>query len=61
MDYTYRVSDDFYATLGGNVMNINPEITKRDEPIYEGVDEALNRVGTANRCHVGPGCRRPVW
>jgi hypothetical protein len=47
IDYTYRISDDFYATIGGNVMNINPEITKRDEPIYEGVDEALNRVGTA--------------
>jgi len=47
IDYTYRVSDDFYATLGGNLMNINPIITKRDEPIYEGVDEALTREGTA--------------
>ena len=47
MDYTYRVSEDFYATIGGNVMNINPLITKRDEPFYEGVDEALNREGTA--------------
>jgi hypothetical protein len=45
--YTYQISDDSYATLGGNVMNIKPEITKRDEPIYEGVDEALSRVGTA--------------
>jgi TonB-linked SusC/RagA family outer membrane protein len=47
ISYTYRISDDSYATLGGNVMNITPEITKIDEPIYEGVDEALNRVGTA--------------
>ncbi len=47
IDYTYRVSDDFYATLGGNVMNITPEITKIDEPIYEGVDAALTREGSA--------------
>ncbi len=47
IDYTYRISEDFYATLGGNMMNINPVITKRDEPIYEGVDAALTRVGTA--------------
>ena len=45
--YTYRVTDDFYATIGGTLMNISPEITKGDEPIYEGVDIALKRVGTA--------------
>jgi len=47
LSYTYRVSKDIYATIGGNLMNITPEITKRDEPIYEGEDEALIRVGTA--------------
>jgi TonB-linked SusC/RagA family outer membrane protein len=47
LDYTYRVSDDFYATIGGNLMNINPVITKRDEPFYEGVDAELIREGTA--------------
>ena len=47
IDYTIRVSDDFHATLGGNFMNINPVITKIDEPIYEGVDAALTREGTA--------------
>ncbi len=48
LDYTYTISEDFHATIGGNVMNINPVITKRDEPIYEGVDAALNREGTAS-------------
>ncbi len=47
IDYTYRISDDFHVSLGGNVMNINPIITKRDEPLFEGVDEALTREGTA--------------
>ncbi|MDX2431841.1 MAG: SusC/RagA family TonB-linked outer membrane protein [Bacteroides sp.] len=45
--YTYRASEDFSATLGGNLLNINPTITKREEPVYEGVDEALTREGTA--------------
>ncbi|MEX0983031.1 MAG: hypothetical protein WDZ47_13190 [Bacteroidales bacterium] len=47
LDYTYRASGDFYATIGGTMMNINPVITQRDEPIYEGVDAALSREGTA--------------
>lgn len=47
IDYTYRISGDFYATIGGNVINMNPVITKIDEPIYEGVDAALTREGTA--------------
>jgi hypothetical protein len=47
LDYTYRVSDDFYATIGGTMMNINPVITQIDEPFYEGVDAALLREGTA--------------
>lgn len=47
MDYTYRRSEDFYATVGGNLLNINPVITKIDEPVYVGVDEALMREGTA--------------
>ena len=47
LDYTYHVSADFYATVGGAVMNITPEITKRDEPLYEGVDAELIREGTA--------------
>ncbi len=47
VDYTYNVSDDFYVTIGSKVMNISPEITQLDEPIYEGVDEELTRTGTA--------------
>ena len=47
IDYTYKISEDFYATIGVNLLNINPVITKRDEPFYEGVDEALMREGTA--------------
>lgn len=48
LDYTYRSSYDFYVTLGGNVMNINPVITQRDEPLYEGVDAELLRTGKAS-------------
>ncbi len=47
LDFTYPISPDFTATIGGNLVNINPVITKEDEPIYEGVDEALLREGTA--------------
>jgi hypothetical protein len=47
MDISYPISQDFTITLGGNLTNINPEITKRDEPFYEGEDEALLREGTA--------------
>jgi len=48
LDYTYRISDDFSATIGANLVNINPVITKIEEPIYEGVDAALLREGTAS-------------
>jgi TonB-linked SusC/RagA family outer membrane protein len=48
LDYTYTISDDFHVTIGAKGMNINPVITKRDEPFYEGVDAALNREGTAS-------------
>ncbi|MFC2091003.1 hypothetical protein ACFLT1_09545 [Bacteroidota bacterium] len=47
LDYTYKASDEFYVTFGGAMMNINPVITKRDEPFYEGLDAALIREGTA--------------
>ena len=47
LDYTYRISEDFSATIGGNLLNINPTITKIDEPIYVGEDEGLLRKGTA--------------
>ena len=46
LDFTYPISPDFTATIGGNLININPVITKVDEPIYKGVDEALLREGT---------------
>jgi hypothetical protein len=47
LDYTLRISEDFSITAGGNLLNIKPEITKLDEPIYVGVDEELTRTGTA--------------
>jgi TonB-linked SusC/RagA family outer membrane protein len=47
LDFSYPISQDLTATVGGNLININPEITKRDEPIYEGEDAALLREGTA--------------
>jgi hypothetical protein len=47
IDYTYRISDNLIATLGGSPLNINPVITKREEPFYEGMDAELIREGTA--------------
>ena len=47
LDYTLKVSESFAATIGGNFLNITPEITKIDEAIYEGLDEPLMRIGTA--------------
>ena len=47
MNYTLRISEDFNVAVGGNLLNINPVITKIDEPFYEGVDAALLRQGTA--------------
>ncbi|MFC2116386.1 SusC/RagA family TonB-linked outer membrane protein [Bacteroidota bacterium] len=47
INYTYKVSEDFSATVGGNLLNITPKITKYEEPVYEGADIALQREGTA--------------
>ncbi|MFC2081393.1 hypothetical protein ACFLR8_04205, partial [Bacteroidota bacterium] len=47
INYSYKVSEDFSATVGGNFLHITPKITKYEEPIYEGADLALQREGTA--------------
>jgi TonB-linked SusC/RagA family outer membrane protein len=47
MNYTYKISNDFSATLGGNLLHISPKIKKYEEPVYEGADVALQREGTA--------------
>jgi TonB-linked SusC/RagA family outer membrane protein len=47
IDFTYSITPDFSATIGGNLINRNPVITKLDEPIYQGEDKALLREGTA--------------
>ena len=47
IDYTIQVATDLSVTAGTNLMTISPKITKIEEPIYEGVDLALKREGTA--------------
>ncbi len=47
INYTYKISNDFSATLGSNVLHISPKITKHEEPVYEGADVGLVREGTA--------------
>lgn len=46
LDYTYNVNEDFSITAGSNLIFVSPKITKRDEPIYEGLDADLMREGT---------------
>ena len=48
MDYRFDIASDFSITGGANVLHITPEITKREEPVYQGVDAALQREGTAS-------------
>ena len=47
MNYTYKISNDFSATVGGNLLHISPKIKKYEEPVYKGADVALQREGTA--------------
>lgn len=47
INYRFDVSSDFSITAGSNILYISPKITKREEPIYEGVDRELLREGTA--------------
>ena len=46
LDYTFNVTEDFSITAGSNMLFVSPKITKRDEPLYEGVDAELMREGT---------------
>lgn len=47
MNYTQNLSSDLIITAGLALIHISPEITKREEPGYEGIDAALLREGTA--------------
>lgn len=47
MNYTQNLSSDLIMTAGVALTHISPEITKREEPGYEGIDAALLREGTA--------------
>ncbi len=47
MNYTQNLSSDLIMTAGLALTHISPEITKREEPGYEGIDAALLREGTA--------------
>lgn len=47
LNYTYNVSNDFSMTAGAALLHIIPEITKREEPRYEGVDAERLQEGTA--------------
>jgi TonB-linked SusC/RagA family outer membrane protein len=47
LNYTHKLSSDFTASIGGNVLYISPQITKYEEPVYEGADAGLRREGTA--------------
>jgi len=46
LNYTFTLATDFSITAGSNFMYTSPKITKREEPFYEGEDEALLREGT---------------
>jgi len=48
LDYTYTLSNEFAITAGAALLHISPEITKREEPRYEGVDADLLREGKAS-------------
>lgn len=48
LNYTFNLSPDISILTGANGLHISPEYTKREEPVYEGVDAALLREGTAS-------------
>lgn len=47
LEYMFTASDDLTITAGTNMLYMSPKITRREEPFYEGEDEALLREGTA--------------
>jgi hypothetical protein len=47
INYNFSIAKDFSITAGSNLLHISPKITKQEEPVYEGVDVALFRKGTA--------------
>nr|MBD3620568.1 TonB-dependent receptor [Sunxiuqinia sp.] len=47
IDYTIQASSDLTITAGANFLSLSRKITKIDEPIYEGLDVALQQKGTA--------------
>lgn len=47
LNYNVIASNNFSATLGGNLLHISPLILKYDEPNYTGADAGLLREGTA--------------
>lgn len=46
LNYTFELGTDFSITAGSNLLYTSPEITKREEPFYEGENKALLREGT---------------
>jgi len=48
LNYRFDLSKDMSLQAGANGLHMTPEYTKREEPVYEGVDAALTRVGTAS-------------
>ncbi|PQB07723.1 hypothetical protein BST83_11565 [Polaribacter filamentus] len=48
LSYQFKPTSDVTMTVGGNMLYINPQWTKREEPFYQGVDRALLREGTAS-------------
>jgi TonB-linked SusC/RagA family outer membrane protein len=53
LKYRFTIADDFSITAGSNLLYTSPKITKREEPLYEGVNTALLRVGTATDARWG--------
>jgi TonB-linked SusC/RagA family outer membrane protein len=47
LEYRLAASEALTITAGTNMLFISPKITRREEPFYEGEDEALLREGTA--------------
>lgn len=48
LDYTYNASEDLSFTTGAAFLHIIPEVTKKEEPRYEGVDAERLQQGTAS-------------
>lgn len=53
LNYMFELTTDFSITAGSNLLYTSPKITKREEPFYEGEDEALLREGTATDARWG--------